>query len=139
MTAPGDRLIRSWTGNAAAWTAAVRDGRIESRRVATDGNLKLRLGSHHVDHRTPFAERWGGWFVTGSHGRMPHLGNVVTGSSDQVISLVPGGPLNVPTLAGAGGFSGYPSGQRALVEAATGERGRDDLPPTRTRDQLEIG
>ena len=39
MTAPGDRLIRSWTGNAAAWTAAVRDGRIESRRLATDAAI----------------------------------------------------------------------------------------------------
>jgi hypothetical protein len=28
-----------------------------------------------VDHRTPLAERWGGWFVTGSAGS-PHLGNV---------------------------------------------------------------
>jgi len=32
MTAPGDRVICSWTGNAAAWTQAVRGGRIESRR-----------------------------------------------------------------------------------------------------------
>ena len=39
MTAPRDRLIRSWTGNAAAWTAAVRDGRIESRRLATDAAI----------------------------------------------------------------------------------------------------
>jgi len=35
MTAPQDRLIRSWTANAAAWTDAVRSGRIESRRLAT--------------------------------------------------------------------------------------------------------
>jgi len=27
--------------------------------------------------RTPMAERWGGWYVTGSHGDQKHLGNVV--------------------------------------------------------------
>jgi hypothetical protein len=29
-----------------------------------------------VDHRTPFADRWGGWYVTGNHGSIRHLGNV---------------------------------------------------------------
>lgn len=33
---PRDRLVRSWHGNAEAWTRAVRDGLIESRRLATD-------------------------------------------------------------------------------------------------------
>lgn len=31
-----------------------------------------------VDHRSPLAERWGGWFVTGESGRNRHLGNLVT-------------------------------------------------------------
>jgi hypothetical protein len=26
---------------------------------------------------SPFRERWGGWYVTGTHGRQPHLGNQV--------------------------------------------------------------
>jgi hypothetical protein len=28
-----------------------------------------------TDHRTPFGERWGGWYVTGTHGEQRHLGN----------------------------------------------------------------
>lgn len=28
-------------------------------------------------HDSPFAERFGGWYVTGSHGRLRHLGNAV--------------------------------------------------------------
>ncbi|WP_227978013.1 class I SAM-dependent methyltransferase [Arenimonas daejeonensis] len=36
---PRDRLIHSWTANAAAWTAAVRGGRIESRRLVTDSAI----------------------------------------------------------------------------------------------------
>lgn len=35
----GDRLVASWTTNAAAWTAAVRSGAIESRRLATDAAI----------------------------------------------------------------------------------------------------
>jgi len=29
-----------------------------------------------TDHSSPFQERWGGWYVTGKHGDMRHLGNV---------------------------------------------------------------
>jgi hypothetical protein len=29
-----------------------------------------------VDHRTPLAQRWGGWYVTGNLGTIQHLGNV---------------------------------------------------------------
>ncbi|MCC6914128.1 MAG: hypothetical protein IT566_10535 [Rhodospirillaceae bacterium] len=28
-----------------------------------------------TDHTTPVADRWGGWYVTGSHAGQPHLGN----------------------------------------------------------------
>jgi hypothetical protein len=30
---------------------------------------------HVTDHTKPFDERWGGWYVTGTHGKMQHLGN----------------------------------------------------------------
>lgn len=30
-----------------------------------------------TDHRSPFSERWGGWYVTGLHGSMRHMGNTV--------------------------------------------------------------
>lgn len=29
-----------------------------------------------TDHRTPYEQRWGGWYVTGQHGAMRHAGNV---------------------------------------------------------------
>ncbi len=41
-----------------------------------------------TDHRTPFAERWGGWYVTGTHGKQRHLGNNLA----LVNALNPGGP-----------------------------------------------
>jgi hypothetical protein len=47
------------------------------------GDLIPQLGFHIVDHRTPLAQRWGGWFVTGRYdvapyGGVTHLGNVAT-------------------------------------------------------------
>src|SRR5688572_17585351 len=32
-------------------------------------------GSFVTDHRSPFKERWGGWYVSGTHGSQVHMGN----------------------------------------------------------------
>lgn len=40
------------------------------------GEPQLRLGSELVDFRTPFTNRWGGWYVTGQHGNALHRGNL---------------------------------------------------------------
>ena len=34
-----------------------------------------RAGSLFTDHRSPFDQRWGGWYVTGTHGASRHMGN----------------------------------------------------------------
>lgn len=49
------------------------------RSVFTDatGEPLLRFGSEVVDFRTPFANRWAGWYVTGKHGTALHRGNVL--------------------------------------------------------------
>ena len=46
------------------------------------GEPVLSLGSRITDHRTPFAERFGGWFVTGLHGGMRHQGNLIVSSAN---------------------------------------------------------
>jgi hypothetical protein len=43
--------------------------------TALDGAILPWLGNYTTDHRSPLAERWGGWYVTGSTGDRPHLGN----------------------------------------------------------------
>lgn len=42
-----------------------------------DGHPDFRMGTTPIDHRSPFEERFGGWFVTGKHGEMRHRGNVI--------------------------------------------------------------
>ena len=58
-------------------------------------------GAFMTDQRTPFNQRWGGWYVTGTHGSQVHQGNNV----NLVDPLHPGGPSteetqNVTSLAG---------------------------------------
>ena len=38
----------------------------------------LRAGSFSTDHRSPLEQRWGGWYVTGTHGTSRHMGNQIT-------------------------------------------------------------
>ncbi|MCC9644114.1 hypothetical protein LOC71_17665 [Rhodopirellula sp. JC740] len=41
------------------------------------GRPKLGSGTFTTDHTSQFEERWGGWYVTGNHGSMRHMGNVI--------------------------------------------------------------
>jgi hypothetical protein len=41
-----------------------------------EGFPQLQAGSFLTDHSSPLKERWGGWYVTGTHGAQRHLGNV---------------------------------------------------------------
>lgn len=42
-----------------------------------NGGFDYRRRSFVTDHTSPIAERWGGWYVTGDHGNMDHMGNAV--------------------------------------------------------------
>jgi hypothetical protein len=46
---------------------------VRSVPSSPDGMIMPWLGNYTTDHRSPLAERWGGWYVTGRGG--PHLGN----------------------------------------------------------------
>ena len=106
------------TCHVAAATLEVPGFMTRSLYAGEDGNQRLRLGSHLVDHRTPFQNRWGGFFVTGRHGTTRHLGNTVVGANDVPRSLVPGGALNARTLDGAVDLTGYVSRHSDVVALA---------------------
>jgi hypothetical protein len=36
-----------------------------------------KFGNYTSDHRSPFGERWAGYYVTGRHGSLTHLGNAM--------------------------------------------------------------
>jgi hypothetical protein len=58
-------------------TAGVPGIMIASVYPDSSGMPFARLGMPATDHRTRFTERWGGWYVTGTHGGQHHRGNAV--------------------------------------------------------------
>jgi hypothetical protein len=53
-----------------------------------------------VDHRTPFEERWGGWYVTGAHGSQKHMGNAIAADPERPFVLQENGTQNLTSLDG---------------------------------------
>lgn len=51
-----------------------------------------------TDHRSPFEDRWGGWYVTGTHGSQSHLGNAVAPDPYHPADLEEAGTQNRLTL-----------------------------------------
>jgi hypothetical protein len=52
-----------------------------------------------TDHRTPFEQRWGGWYVTGTHGSQSHLGNAIAFDPEHSSQFGEAGTQNVTSLA----------------------------------------
>jgi len=50
---------------------------VRSVYPSRDGQPHFGLGTITTDHATPFERRFGGWYVTGTHGDMRHLGNAI--------------------------------------------------------------
>ncbi|MCM3881590.1 MAG: hypothetical protein ND807_15890 [Vicinamibacterales bacterium] len=48
---------------------------VRSMPTGADGAAMPWTRNLATDHRSPFAERWGGWYVTGRTSGLPHLGN----------------------------------------------------------------
>jgi len=55
---------------------------VRSLYVDSSGQPILSAGSYSVDHSTPLEQRWGGWYVTGTHGSQTHLGNLIIRGQD---------------------------------------------------------
>jgi hypothetical protein len=56
----------------------------------------FKAGSFFTDHRSPFEQRWGGWYVTGTHGAARHMGNQF--ASDEAGTLNPETGANITDL-----------------------------------------
>jgi hypothetical protein len=41
------------------------------------------MGTHRINQTSPIDQRWGGWYVTGTHGDQKHLGNLIVANSHQ--------------------------------------------------------
>jgi hypothetical protein len=86
------------------------------RSIATTatGAAVPKYGNSTPDHRTPFDDRWAGYYVTGRHGALRHSGNamLVDRGSD---TRVAGDTLNLDTVADRFDASAYLSPHSDIV------------------------
>lgn len=61
--------------HATTMTKGIPGHTVRSVMPTYDGNIDSQAESFLTNDRSPFAQRWGGWYVTGVHGSMKHLGN----------------------------------------------------------------
>ena len=58
-----------------AMTQGIPGHTVRSIHPNYDGRIDSNKPSFISDDKSPFSERWGGWYVTGKHGAMKHMGN----------------------------------------------------------------
>ena len=84
----------------------------------TNGQPILSAGTFVTSHNSPLSERWGGWYVTGTHGAQTHMGNVNVprpGHHEPPRRLDFSGGTNVTSLAGRCDVSPYLSPHSDIV------------------------
>ena len=75
--------------------------------IAPDGLPLGQFGGYDADDRTPFRRRWGGWYVTGTHGAIRHMGNALVSNREDPESAISDRTLNRTSLEGAFDSHGY--------------------------------
>jgi hypothetical protein len=88
---------------------------VRSVFVDAGGLPVLSMGTQRVDHSSPIEKRWGGWYVTGTHGNQSHLGNLVITSTRQTEPVDNAAGQNVTELDSRFKTSAYLSSHSDLV------------------------
>jgi hypothetical protein len=81
---------------------------VRSMFTGVDGRAMPQLGSFLIDHRAPLEQRWGGWYVTGTHGRARHMGNATVVDPANAEAAISEATLNQTTLPERVDAAGYP-------------------------------
>jgi hypothetical protein len=84
--------------HASGGTAGVPGLFVRSVYPEPTGMPLFQAGSFVTDHRSPFKERWGGWYVTGKHGSQFHMGNAFARDRNAPDQLDREGTQNVTSL-----------------------------------------
>ena len=82
---------------------------VRSFETDEEGVVDLITGVSQVNHRTPFEDRWGGWFVTGTHGDQPHRGNLIGKAAHRQQERTPNFAGNLTILSNYFAVEKYPS------------------------------
>lgn len=84
--------------HASSRTQGVPGHLVRSVYPSSSGQPFYGSGTFTSNHRSPLSERWGGWYVTGTHGRQRHMGNVIAQQSDNPEALDVEAGANITSL-----------------------------------------
>lgn len=79
-------------------TAGIPGMYVGSVFPTASGNANFRSGAIVTDQRTAFEDRWGGWYVSGTHGSQKHRGNAVALDPSNPFVLETEGTQNLTSL-----------------------------------------
>lgn len=79
------------------------------------GEPHFSAGTYSTTHESPFAKRWGGWYVTGTHGRQRHMGNACFRTKDEALADDGAGGANVTDLSEKLDVTRYPTPHSDLI------------------------
>jgi len=66
----------------AAGTRNVPGVLLRSIFTMPSGTQAVKSAAYMTDQQSPLSQRWGGWYVTGSHGNQAHMGNAVVADKE---------------------------------------------------------
>ena len=90
-----DFCLQCHNGNA---TSDVPGMVVRSIVTMPNGQTAPRFGNYVSDHRSPFDERWAGWYVTGAPPSFTHLGNALLTDRDHPENLTTPETVSVTSL-----------------------------------------
>lgn len=103
------------TCHGAARTRNVPGVLVRSVHPDPDGHPVISAGSFVTTHASPLAQRWGGWYVTGTHGDQRHLGNFTLPDNKKPRQIDNAAGQNVTDLSGRFDVGQYLSPHSDLV------------------------
>lgn len=85
------------------------------RSFVTDEQGNPLSGYSRIDQNNPLSQRWGGWYVTGTHGAQSHLGNLASEADRRLHQEKPAHGGNVTDLNGRVNLTRYAARHSDIV------------------------
>ncbi len=103
------------TCHGAARTKNVPGLMVRSVYPDPNGHPVVAAGSFLSTHRSPLKQRWGGWYVTGTHGDQEHLGNFLLAEPKKPKTIDNQAGQNLKSLEGRFDTTAYLSSHSDIV------------------------
>ena len=88
---------------------------LQSIFTVPSGAQALHTSAYITGQQSPLSERWGGWYVTGTHGGQTHMGNVLVQDKDNPEQLDRAAGANINDLSKRFNTAAYLAGSSDIV------------------------